>query len=117
MGLLLAEETVNNPLAIVVQEESGRKLYLALYKTEDGGVSNGLVIGVEEGRVITSIIAADDKKDRNAGIREIKNTSRKLKMCCIFRRNCLDIHAPLPTKTDYRPIPSSLNSVVLIIQR
>lgn len=73
LGLLLAEETIKNPLAIV-RQSNGRKMYLAMYKGENK-MTNGLVIGVEEGqngRVVTSTLTADKKGDKKAALREFK---------------------------------------------
>lgn len=73
MGLLLADETIKNPLAIV-RQNNGRKMYLAMYQGENN-MTNGLVIGVEEGqdgRVVTSTLTADKKGDKKAALREFK---------------------------------------------
>lgn len=73
MGLLLADETIKNPLAIV-RQNNGRKMYLAMYQGENN-TTNGLVIGVEEGqngRVVTSTLTADKKGDKKAALREFK---------------------------------------------
>lgn len=73
MGLLLADETIKNPLAIV-RQNNGRKMYLAMYRGENN-MTNGLVIGVEEGqdgRVVTSTLTADKKGDKKAALREFK---------------------------------------------
>lgn len=73
MGLLLADETIKNPLAIV-RQNNGRKMYLAMYQGENN-MTNGLVIGVEEGqdgRVVTSTLTADKKDDKKAALREFK---------------------------------------------
>lgn len=73
MGLLLSDETIKNPLAIV-RQGNGRKMYLAMYQGAKN-MTNGLVIGVEEGqngRVVTSTLTADKKGDKKAALREFK---------------------------------------------
>ena len=73
MGLLLSDETIKNPLAIV-RQSNGRKMYLAMYQGAKN-MTNGLVIGVEEGqngRVVTSTLTADKKGDKKAALREFK---------------------------------------------
>lgn len=73
MGLLLADETIKNPLAIL-RQNNGRKMYLAMYQGENN-MTNGLVNGVEEGqdgRVVTYTLTADKKGDKKAALREFK---------------------------------------------
>ena len=73
IGLLLATLTIEKPWAIIVQE-NGRKMYLSVYKSRNS-MTNSLIIGVEEGqngRVITSTLAASKKGDKKAALREFK---------------------------------------------
>ena len=73
-GLLVAPQTIKTPVAIT-RQENGRKLYLGLYQYGDYGLSNGIVIGVEEGqdgRIVTAFIAAGEKRDKKAAYAFIK---------------------------------------------
>ena len=86
IGLTLAEETIKNPLAILIENGKGtadRKVYLSVY-SDGTNYSNALIVGVEkdqEGRIITCITTADKKNDKKAALREIKKvfkTSKKV---------------------------------------
>ena len=73
IGLILANLTIEKPWAIIVQE-NGRKMYLSVYKSRNS-MTNSLIVGVEEGqsgRVITSTLAASQKGDKKAALRELK---------------------------------------------
>lgn len=73
IGLLLANLTIEKPWAIIVQDNGG-KMYLAVYKSRNS-MTNSLIVGVEEGqsgRVITSTLAASQKGDKKAALRELK---------------------------------------------
>ncbi len=86
IGLGVAERTLSDPIAIVTQpyrgadgtvdvNKPGRKLYLAMFKTEYHSTSTS-VVGVEqgqEGRVITSFTTESDKRHKNAALRSIRN--------------------------------------------
>ena len=73
LGIALAQDTVENPFAII-QQENGRKAYLSLY-TDGKDFTNNIIVGVEEGqngRVVTSMLTADKKNDKRAAVREFK---------------------------------------------
>lgn len=73
LGIALAQDTIENPLAIL-QQENGRRAYLSLY-TDGKDFTNNIIVGVEEGqegRVVTSMLTADKKNDKRAAVREFK---------------------------------------------
>lgn len=72
-GVLVSDETIKNPWAIIVQP-NGRKMYLKIYQSGNN-FNNALIVGVEEGqngRVVTSTVTASDRKDKRAAMREFK---------------------------------------------
>ena len=74
LGVLLAQNTVEDPLAVVVQAGNQRRVYVSVYKG-DVNYANSLIIGVEkgqDGRVVT-VFMSGSKRDKKAALRELKN--------------------------------------------
>ena len=87
IALELADQTIKNPLAIIVQakrdeqgnaipNEPGRKAYIAMFK-DDYLNANNIIVGVEEGqegRIVTSFASAGDKRHKNKALKDFKKS-------------------------------------------
>ena len=87
IALELADQTIKNPLAIIVQakrdeqgnaipNEPGRKVYIAMFK-DDYLNANNIIVGVEEGqegRIVTSFASAGDKRHKNKALKDFKKS-------------------------------------------
>lgn len=107
MGVFLAEETVRHPLAVVRQpprtaENStaptgeGRLVYLSMYTEGTTNYAHAIVVGVEvgqDGRIITSIVTADNKKDKKAALRQFKKMVNNADEILLLDRTGLSGHS------------------------
>ncbi len=91
LGIMLAKQTIENPLAILIEPAQNghgpRKLYISLF-SDGKKYTSALVVGVEpgqNGRVVTSMLTADKPKDKKAAVKELKKLFRQSKKVLYLR--------------------------------
>ena len=81
LGLILTPQTIAQPLQVIIQENN-RLAYNCLYQLRFKQLSHTVIIGTENGqvgRVITSIVTIDQKRDKHASLRDVKKLCTRAK--------------------------------------
>jgi len=97
LGLLYLPETMMSPL-LITRQHNGRLLYTGMYKTPYGMLDHSVVVGNEQGqsgRIITSIVTADKKRDKHAARRELRRHIERAKEIIYVNGRLIDKSVPL----------------------